>query len=74
MISGWVMALALFFTVLFVILIAIGVRLMTQNEIIIRSIPFGAPKIMERRPPPEDQRGTRPVAGTSRAEPSGRHG
>ena len=74
MIDGWVLAIVLLFVILIAGLYVIGVRIMTQNEIIVKAIPFGAPKIMERRSPaqPEDHR-TRPV-GATRAEPSGRHG
>ena len=74
MISGWAVAVILFFTVLFGVVIVLLMRIMTQNEIIIRAIPFGSPKIQERRPPsaPVDNQPTRPVGSSSAS--SGRHG
>lgn len=70
MISGWVVALSLFFTVLFGVVIVLLIRILTQNEIVIRAIPFGAPKIQERRPPASTQEVRVPVGANS----TGRHG
>jgi uncharacterized membrane protein YqiK len=73
MIPGWVLALTILFVILFGIVIVFLMRINTNLEIVVRSIPLGTPKIMERRPsgpPPEEQRGTRPVGSTA----TGRHG
>lgn len=66
MIDGWVLAVILLFVLLLGGLYIIGMRILTQQEIIVKAIPFGAPKIMERpRPPTEEQQRTRPVGSTA---------
>lgn len=57
MISGWILALAILFILLLGGLYVIGMRIMTQNEIIIRAIPLGRPTVQERRPPSPSARG-----------------
>lgn len=67
MIEPWVLVLALFFTVLLGVVIVIGIRILTALEIVVRSLPLGAPKVMERRSTEERERPTRPVGSTSHA-------
>lgn len=67
MISGWAAAIAILVILLLAGLYVIGMRIMTQNDIIIKAIPFGSPKILERRVPPQaEARETRPVGSTAR--------
>lgn len=71
MISGWVLGLVILFILLFGVVIVFLMRINTNMEILVRAIPFGAPKILERRPPPQaEERGTRPVGGSTS---TGRH-
>lgn len=67
MIEPWVLVLALFFTVLFGVVIVLLMRVLTTLEVIVRAIPLGAPKVMERRPSTseERERPTRPVGSTA---------
>lgn len=65
MIDGWVLAVILLFVLLIAGLYVIGMRILTQNEIIVKAIPFGAPKIMERRPPVPAEERTRPTGSTA---------
>jgi hypothetical protein len=73
MVSGWALAVVVLFVLLFGVVIVLLMRLLTQQEIIVRAIPLGASRVQERRPsssPPEDF-ATRPVGSTAS---SGRHG
>lgn len=72
MISGWSVAAFVMVLLLFGVTIVLLMRINTQNEIIIRAIPMGSPKVQERpRPaPPADDHRTRPVGTPS----TGRHG
>lgn len=69
MISGWVLGLVILFILLFGVVIVLLMRINTNLDIVVRAIPLGAPKIMERRPPelPREPQRTSPV-------PTGRHG
>lgn len=51
MISGWVLALALFFVVILAVIIVLLMRILSIMEIVVRAIPLGTPRVQERRPP-----------------------
>ena len=75
MISGWAVAGIILFVLLFGVVIVMQMRIITQNEIIIRAIPFGSPRVQERQdrraaPIPSEQV-TRPVGATPAS--TGRH-
>ncbi len=71
--EGWVLGLALFFTVLLGVIAVLLMKVLTTLDIVVRAIPLGAPKVQERRPPQDDiPRQTRPVGGSSPS--GGRHG
>jgi hypothetical protein len=73
MVNGWAFAAVVLFVLLFGVVIVLLMRILTQQEIIVRAIPLGSPRVQERRPssaPPEDFT-TRPVGSTASA---GRHG
>lgn len=51
MISGWILGLALYFTLLFAVVIVLLMRILSIMEIVVRAIPLGNPRVQERRPP-----------------------
>lgn len=51
MVDAWVLILALFFTVLFAVVIILLMRILSLVEIIVRAIPLGSPRVQERRSP-----------------------
>ena len=66
MIDGWVLALVILFLILIGVVIVLQIRIDTKLEIVVRAIPLGTPKIMERRPPaPVEEQRTRPVGSTA---------
>jgi hypothetical protein len=73
MVNGWAFAAVVLFVLLFGVVIVLLMRILTQQEIIVRAIPLGSPRVQERRPSsvqPDDFT-TRPVGGAT-ATP-GRH-
>jgi hypothetical protein len=51
MISGWVLALALFFLVVLAVIVVLLMRILSIMEIVVRAIPLGTPRVQERRAP-----------------------
>lgn len=74
MINGWAVAAIILIVLLFGVVIVLQMRINTNLEIVVRAIPFGQPRIQERRPPspPMEEQRTRPVG--SSVPSSGRHG
>lgn len=51
----WILGVLILVAVLHVIVLLVCVRIMTQNEIIVRAIPLGSPRVVERSRPPVPQ-------------------
>lgn len=64
MIEGWVLGVIILFILLFGVVIVLQMRINTNLDIVVRAIPLGAPKVVERRPPTIEEQRTRPVAGS----------
>lgn len=67
MVNGWAFAAVILFVLLFGVVIVLLMRILTQQEIIVRAIPLGSPRVQERRPSaPSEDFTTRPVGATAR--------
>lgn len=51
MVDAVVLILAVFFTVLFAVVVVLLMRILSIMEIVVRAIPLGTPRVQERRPP-----------------------
>lgn len=51
MVDAVVLILAVFFTVLFAVVVVLLMRILSILEIVVRAIPLGTPRIQERRAP-----------------------
>lgn len=53
--ENWILLVLILVSMLLVIVLLLGVHIKAQVDIIVRAIPLGTPRVVERRPAPTPQ-------------------